>query len=64
VDRNKRLGLGHYTSISLQHMPEQQYESISGIPIQRTEIQTAKSTTSVDVSLTVVSFSTTAYKNI
>jgi hypothetical protein len=39
------------------------YESISGIPTHRTEIQTAKSTISVDVCLTVVSFSSTAYKS-
>lgn len=39
------------------------YESILGIPTHRTEIQTAKSTTSVGVCLTVVYFSPTAYKN-
>jgi len=39
----------------------QNYESISGIPTHRTEILTAKSTTSVDVGLTVVNFAPTAY---
>jgi len=72
VDRNKRPALGRYSSIRVQRMHEQRntltghlrnYESVSGIPIQRTEIQTSKSTTYVDVCLTVVSFSTTAYKN-
>jgi len=39
------------------------YESISGTPMNRTEIQIAKSTTSVDVCLIIVSFSPTAYMN-
>jgi len=34
---------------------------MSGIPIHKSEIQTAKSTTSVDVCLTVFYFSPTAY---
>ena len=37
------------------------YKSISVIPINRTEIQTAKSTMSVDICLTFVSFSLPAY---
>ena len=39
------------------------YESVSGIPTHRTEIQTAKSMMSIDVRLTAVSFSLTAFKN-
>ena len=67
---NKRSALGHYSSISVQRMHEQRnkltghlrnYKSISGIPIHRTEIETTKSTKSVDVCLAVVSFSSTAY---
>jgi hypothetical protein len=37
------------------------HESIYGIKTHRTEIQTPKTTTSVDVYTTVVSFSPTAY---
>ena len=36
------------------------YKSISGIPIHKTEIRTTKSTKSVHVCITVVSFSPTA----
>jgi len=70
VDGNKRPALGHYTNISVQRMHKQRdtltghlqnYASISVIPTHRTEIQIAKST-SVDVCLTVVSLSPTAYK--
>jgi hypothetical protein len=51
VGRNIRSGLGHCTNISVQIMHEKRnnlagyfgnYESISGIPTHRTEIQTAK----------------------
>jgi len=38
------------------------YKSISGLLTHRTEIQTARSTTSIDVRLTAVSFSPTSYK--
>jgi hypothetical protein len=38
------------------------YESISGFPTRRTEIQTAESTSYIHVCLTVVSFPSTAYK--
>jgi hypothetical protein len=67
----KRGGLGHYTNISVQRMHEQRntltghlliYASISGIPTHRTEIQTAKSTRSVDVCLAAVSVSPAACK--
>jgi hypothetical protein len=70
VDGNKPHALGHYTNISIQRIYEQQntlnshlrdYESISEIPIHKREIQTTESTTSVDVCLTVVSFSPTVY---
>jgi len=37
------------------------YESISGIPIHKREIQIIESATSVDVCFTLVSFSLTAY---
>ena len=58
--------LEHYNNISVQRMHEQRNrstghmrncESISGIPKHKTEIQTPNSTTSVDVCLTVISFS-------
>jgi len=67
---NKRSALRHYSSISVQRMHEKRntltghfrnYESILAIPTHRKEIETAKSTTSIYVSLTVVSFSSTAY---
>jgi hypothetical protein len=70
VDGNKWPSLGHYTNISVQRLHKKRktltghfrnYESFPGIPTHRTEIQTAKSSTSVDVGLTVVSFSSTAY---
>ena len=61
---------GHNTSISVQRWNEQQnawtghfrhYASLSGNPTHRTEIQTAKCITSLDVCLTVISFSPPAY---
>jgi hypothetical protein len=70
VDGNKRHALEHYTKMSLQKIYEQRntlngrlqnYESISGITKHEREIQTTESTTSVDVCLTVVSSSPTAY---
>jgi hypothetical protein len=70
VDGNKRHALGQYTNISVQILYEQRnilhghirnYESISGIQIDKREIQTADSTASVDVCLTVVSYTPTAY---
>jgi hypothetical protein len=56
----KRPELGHYTTISVQRIHEQRNtltghlsnnESISGFLTHRTEIQTANSSTSVDVCL-------------
>jgi hypothetical protein len=70
VDGNNQPALGHYTSISEQRMHEQRnilpghlqnYESGSGNPTHRREIQATESTTSVDVCLKVVYFSPTAY---
>jgi len=69
VDGNKWHALGHYTNISVQTIYEQRntlnshlrnYESISGIPINKRKIQTTESTKSVHVCLIVVSFSPTA----
>jgi len=71
VDGNKWHAFGHYTNISVQTVYEKRntlnihlrnYESISGIPINKKEIRTTESTTSVDVCLTVVSFLPTEYK--
>jgi hypothetical protein len=67
----KRPALRHCSSISVQRVHGQRstltghlrnYESISGIPTHTTEIQTTESTTSVDVCLTTVCFSSTANK--
>ena len=68
MDGNKRHALRHYTNISVQRIYEiknlnghlRNYESILEIRIHKREIQTAESTTSVHVCLTVVSFSPTA----
>ena len=71
MDGIKQPTLGHYTSISVQRMHEQRnkltghlrnYEWISANPAHRTEIQTAKSKTSVHVYLATVCFSATAFK--
>jgi hypothetical protein len=65
VDGNEWLSLGQHTNISVQRMHEkrntltdnfQSYETLYEIPTHRTDIQTAKSTISADVCLTVFLF--------